>query len=374
MKNKVFVLVFVLLAVSLSVLTLALPKKEFSDNENRMLAVSPRLSWESVRDGSFMEDVGDWLSDHFVGRDLWVSVKTAASVLTLQNEQNGVYRAKGGGYIDGFAEEDTENFEKNLAAVAEFTGIVQNTYAVPVYTLIAPTATVICENRLPLFAAPLDAGPYFSALAALPGFVDTRAVLSSHRDEAIYYQTDHHWTAKGAYLAYTALKAAQGEPARAQADYGVELVTDRFFGTLYSRFGLFDGKNPDAVYAPAAETLGPLTLTDSKGEQSASVYFPDRLSGKDKYQYFLGGNDSRLEIETQNGSGKRLLLIKDSYANAFLPYLIPDYAAVTVIDLRYFKDTVLSLFEDGAYTDVLILYNLKSFASDDYVQFLPLAD
>ena len=86
MKNRLFVLLFALFLVVPAVLTLALPKKDFSENENRMLAQAPTLSFASLKDGSFMSAASDYLSDHFVGRDFWVSLKTAVSLLALRTD------------------------------------------------------------------------------------------------------------------------------------------------------------------------------------------------------------------------------------------------------------------------------------------------
>ena len=372
MKNRLFVILFALFLAVPAVLTLALPKKEFSENENRMLAEAPKLSLSSLRDGAFMSGTADYITDHFVGRDLWVSVRSAISLLALRSEQNGVYRVRDG-YIDGFSQKDTDFFEDNVSAVSAFGETVRDTFGIPVYTLVAPTATQIEKDRLPAFAAPLDAAPLFERLAALPGFIDVRDVFAENEGGPLYYRTDHHWTARGAYLAYAAFQSARGKAAESEASYGIEQVTDRFFGTLYSRFGLFDGRFPDAIFAPSAEALGRVTVTDGKGESRASVYDPSALAGKDRYRYFLGGNDPILQIDTEQSDG-RLLLIKDSYANALLPYLLREYAHITAVDLRYYPGTVLSLLAEGAYDEVLILYNLKSFASDSYLRFLTLTD
>ena len=73
-------------------------------------------------------------------------------------------------------------------------------------------------------------------------------------------------------------------------------------------------------------------------------------------------------------TGRSLLLVKDSYANSFLPYLIGEYDRITVVDRRFYAEPVLWLLRDGGYTDALVLYNLKSFASDQYVRFIDLSD
>ena len=370
MKDKIFTGLFALLLAALSVLTLALPKKDFSPNENRMLETAPALSAESVKSGEFTKGVSAYLTDHFAGRDAWVSVKALAELATGKRENGGVYLSKKGGLIDGFTEDDLEYFEKNLQALQEFTEFAQSDYGVRVQSIVAPTATQICAEDLPAFSAVADADALYARLAEVPGFIDLRQTLYAHKDEYVYYRTDHHWTGHGAYLAYAAYAGARGETPRTEESFSPETVTEDFHGSLYSRFGLFMGIKADTITAPAAAALGTVTMTDSHNTAYGSVYFPEKLEGKDKYLYFTGPNDSILRIETNAGTGKKLLLIKDSYANAFLPYLLPEFDAITVIDLRYYKDDVSALLESENYTDALVLYNLKSFASDSHFRFV----
>ncbi len=370
MKDKIFTGLFALLLAALSVLTLALPKKDFSPNENRPLETAPALSVEAVKSGEFTKGVSAYLTDHFAGRDAWVSVKALAELATGKRENGGVYLSKNGGLIDGFTEDDLEYFEKNLQALREFTEFAQSDYGVRVQSIIAPTATQICAEDLPAFSAVADADALYARLTEVPGFIDLRDTLTAHKDEYVYYRTDHHWTGRGAYLAYAAYDGARGETPLPEESFLPETVTTDFHGSLYSRFGLFMGIKADTITAPAASALGNVSMTDSHGDTHASVYFPEKLESKDKYLYFTGPNDSILRVKTEADTGKRLLLIKDSYANAFLPYLLKEFDEITVIDLRYYKDDVSALLENENYTDALVLYNLKSFASDSHFRFV----
>lgn len=370
MKNRLFICVFALLFCALSVLNLALPKKTFSENENRTLSSFPEFSLEALRDGSYTNNISSWLSDHYPCRDFWVSVKTAVSVITGHVENGGVYLTRDGSYIDGFSDEDTEFFAANVNALKSFTETMKNGYNIDVKSIIAPTATQIQSFKLPEFAVTADSDALYEKLKSVEGFIDTRDILNENREEYIYYRTDHHWTNKGAYLTYTQYKKALGETAADESAFDCEIVSDEFYGTLFSRFGLFIKNNADSVLAPSEDALGELTVINSKGESSNSIYTPEALGEKDKYLYFLGGNDSLIKIETSAGTGRRLLLIKDSYANSLLPYLTGDFDHISAVDLRYYTQSVFSLIEEEGITDALVLYNLKSFSSDRYFRFI----
>ncbi len=370
MKNKIFVAAFALLLAVICILNIALPKKEFSDNENRYLAVFPEASFDSVKSGEFMSKLSEYLADHFVLRDGWVTLKSLAESALLKTENNGVFRGKDGYLIDSFDEKSAAGFDDNLASVAEFTQTAAQNYGIDVKTVIAPTATQILSDKLPAFAVTADGNALLDKAAAVPGVVDVRAALAEHRDEYIYYRTDHHWTALGAYYAYAAYRAAFGASAAPYEAFQVEIAAEPFFGTTYSRFGRFFGVRGDVVSAPAYDAAKHAALTNSKGETHDSIYFPESVSGKDKYLYFLGGNDSRMTVKTPTKNGKTLLLIKDSYANSFLPYLCGDYETIILLDLRYYLSTVSSLIESENVTDILILYNLKSFSEDKNIRFI----
>lgn len=371
MKNKIFVSVFVLLIAVMTLGNIFGEKKEFSDNENRTLASFPEFSWESLKDGTFTPAFTNYIADHFLFRDVWVSIKSFAESASLKTENNGVFNGKDGYLIDSFDSNSAAGFDKNLTAVKEFEAFVKENHNIDVKTIIAPTATQILSDKLPAFAVTADGKELLTkAENELNGYIDTYTILDEHKDEYIYYRTDHHWTSYGAYYAYSAYKTAVGEAAVSIEEMDIQEVTSEFYGTTYSRFGMFIGQTADSIYAPSQDYIGNMTVTDSKGITTDSIYHPEILSEKDKYLYFLGGNDSLVTIENQNKNGRTLLLIKDSYANAFLPYITKDFEKILVVDMRYYAGIIPDLINENAVTDILVLYNIKSFAEDQYIQFI----
>lgn len=375
MKNKLFVSIFAIILASLTLLTIFIPKKDFSDNENRVLASFPEFTFESLKDGSFNSDFATYIADHFALRDIWVSIKSLTETALLKTSNNDVFNGKDGYLIDSFKIENSEQIETNINAVKEFEDFVKYNYNIDVKTMVVPTATQILSDKLPPFAVTSDGEAIINhADEVIDGFINVYSALYEHKDEYIYYKTDHHWTDTGAYYAYAQYKTAIGETAPDKADISTDCVTSEFYGTTYSRFGRFIGVKADTLYAPSAEYIGKMTVTDSKGNTTDSIYHPEKLTEKDKYLYFLGGNDSMVTIETENKNGKTLLLLKDSYANSFLPYLTGDFEKIIVIDMRYYPGLINYLIEDNNITDVLILYNIKSFAEDQYIQFITLTE
>ena len=103
---------------------------------------------------------------------------------------------------------------------------------------------------------------------------------------------------------------------------------------------------------------------ESKRTAENSLYDYTALDTKDKYAVYLGGNEPFLQIRTDRDNGRRILVIKDSYANCFIPFMLGEFQEIDVLDLRYTNRKVSELIEAGGYTDLLVLYNVSGFAED----------
>jgi hypothetical protein len=106
-----------------------------------------------------------------------------------------------------------------------------------------------------------------------------------------------------------------------------------------------------------------VTVT-ADGERLDGFYDADKLLEKDKYAYFFGGNYGEVVIESENNTSRKLLVIKDSFANCFVPFLAEDYDAVYMVDLRYYNQNMQEYISNNGITDVLVLYNVSNFITD----------
>ena len=101
------------------------------------------------------------------------------------------------------------------------------------------------------------------------------------------------------------------------------------------------------------------------GTKHDSVYDESKLQTKDKYTVFFGGNYGEVVINTDSDSKKTLLVIKDSFANSMVPYLLDDYSRIIMVDLRYYRGNLQQEVEDNSVTDLLFLYEMSNFAQDN---------
>ena len=206
-----------------------------------------------------------------------------------------------------------------------------------------------------IFAAVQEAG------AAV---LDLRGTFAAHKDEYLYYKTDHHWTTDGAYLAYREFCALHGlAPFDAGAAERRE-VKD-FYGTHYSSTRRWNVQTDTIAWYPLPNEM---TVYKVNGEAdfAPAVTGPmvdeSKFETRDKYAAFLSGNNGYTEIE--GGGEGSILVVKDSYANCFVPFLTANYQKIGVVDFRGYAYGLDSLIEQQGYDEVLILYNYQTFIAD----------
>ena len=357
--------IFLLFMVLAIVLNIFMPDKEYSESENRMLAQAPEFSLTNLASGKFMTDMEDYVTDQFVFRDQWINLKVLEDMALGKRESNGVYIGKQG-YLMQVPENniDDDSVNDNLNAIREF---AQRHEDVNTVMSLVPNAAYILEQLTPANAPVRDQSQDIALAEETVGdvltFVDLTETMSSHRDGAIYYKTDHHWTSLGARYAFDTIYSALGisEPAQ---DYTVYPVSHTFSGTLASKSGYDRSRDTIDIYVPQDVSTEYVVNYVEEGEKTASMYESRALEQKDQYEVFFGGNHSRIDITTPVEENKNLLIFKDSYANCFIPFFQPYFRSIIVIDPRYYYDDVDRLVTDNSITDILFLYNVDTFMTD----------
>lgn len=365
-RDRLPVLTFCLMIFGFALASLLHTSAEFSETENRVLAQRPQAGLTGVLNGAFESGYEDYLTDQFVLRDRWIALKTCAERLALKRESKDVYFASDGYLIEKHTGVfGTELARQNAETLARFAEKYRERFAPGrLSVMIVPNAVEILREKLPPFAPPSDEDAYLKRLAgALPERVwfDAGGVLRGHAGEALYYRTDHHWKTLAAFYAAQGWMEARGETASALCDYEVLTVSDTFQGTVQSRLGIHTAGDTIELFRPR-EAVPYAVQCD--GVPAESLYDPAALGTKDQYAFYLGGNHGIVRIQTEADSDRRLLVIKDSYANCLIPFLIGGYREIDVLDLRYSRQRVSGLIDAGGYTDLLILYNAAGFAAD----------
>ncbi len=341
--------------VALALASLLTPEREFSPNENRYLQLTPELSWATLMDGTFTKKAEDYVSDQIALRDTWMETASLVQRAALRQEINDTWLGRSGRYFAKVTPDtfDTAQYEKNLEQVRTF---FDNNSGKDCRIMMVPTPAYMLRDDLPANAPLFDAASCFDTLLGEfgPEAIDLRPALTPNAED-MYYRTDHHWTSEGALTAYGAWCAATGHE---RQDWQLETASTCFRGTLYSKVLLPDSPYDRVTIASDAA----IRSMDCDGEVSDSLYSMAALEEKDHYKIFMGGNYAKVVIDTGANTGKSLLVVKDSFANSFLPFLVRDYDTITVLDLRFYREGVQPLADQA--DDVLVLYELTNFAAD----------
>lgn len=335
------------------------PDKEKSEWENRYLATMPELTVSNILDSSFMTGYEDYINDQLPIRDALIKVKAVSEAVLFKIENNGIVRGKNSQLF-------TKNignssvFDKNIKIIDQFISTIPNNVTVA----IAPNANGVLEGLVPKGMPEVNQGEKLEALMADNSLLKTakvvnlKGVLDTHGDEYIYYRTDHHWTSLGAYYAY---REILDNPAFSADSVNTHTVED-FYGTLYAKYKGVGVVGDTITYYDIK--VDSYNTVDGDFD---SLYDMDKTEVFDKYAMFMRGNPAKAQIhssECQNG--KSLVVFKDSYANCLIPYLTYDYENITLIDLRYFGESVKSFMEENKDADVLFLNNFDFLNEDNH--------
>ena len=341
-------------------------QRTYSPVEKRELQTRPEISITKVLDGRFQKKYESYLRDQFPGRDHWVSFQTDMELFMGKNEIHNVYIGKNHYLLEHYTEKefDPQQISKNLQALEKFVGKTKQN--ADVHVMMVPTKSWVLREKLPAFAPHYKEQRFYDALQQKlekeDVLISVEPVLDAHKEEEIYYRTDHHWTTLGAWYAYEQYtKAVGGDLQRAQGKKKFRCISKDFYGTTYAKINYARQADKIEIYEPADK----LRVVYNMGEKKTkTLYDVSFLKTADQYSVFTGGNQAVLEITGGIKNGKTLLLIKDSFANSILPFLAEDYEKLVVVDLRQLNVSGDRLLEMFSPTDILILYNSAQFAQD----------
>ncbi len=375
--------------------------RAFSEFENTSLAQKPAFSWSSFVDGSFGSKYVKYINEQFLGRDNWISMKAVADMGLGRIESHGVTYGDDHYLMEKLEIVEDQNYPANAG-----TNIVKQTsldrsngmvssflqmYDQPITFSLVPNSYAILEDEVPTGFPGANQQVYtqqiYQTLREADDqleIVDFSDALSQHKDEYIYYRTDHHWTTLGAYYAYVAYCEQKGLTPVSLEELKENKVED-FYGTFYSKakrpsqpadtitwydvdvdeFAFVANLQQDKQLAQLGEVVQEdgleLLRVDGMMDQR-------KFEVRDKYAAFMWGNSGYVKIKSshnlnhQEGKTSRLLLFKDSYANSMIPYLTYNYDEIIVVDLRYMAKSTKELMQEE-FDDIFVMYNFSTYVS-----------
>ena len=368
-QEKLVGIIFILTLFLFLIINVIVPDREKSVQENRMLATKPKFRLSSLISGDYDEKFEAYMDDQFVGRDMWRKLKVMVDRIGGSRLENGVYIGTNGQLLEQIEVADENHLAANIKAIKSFS---ESQSKIPVRMMLVPDAANVLNHSLPALAKPEDQTQMFSMVRKDLGdsveWIDVSTELNKHKTEKIYYKTDHHWTTLGAFYAFQAAASSLGIEGDLSGKYVSYAVSDSFNGMLASKSGVNLGEKEQIdIYVPTEEDTDLIVDYVDEGKRSTSLYDSSKLKEKDQYTVFLGGNSSLLDIRTVSTSTKRLLLVKDSFANSFIPFLTPYYREIVVVDPRYYSGTINDLMDSYRISEVLFLYSGNTFFKDNNI-------
>ena len=316
-----------------------LPQKSFSENENRLLSELPSPSLQSLASGKYTGRLADFYSDQFPFRDAFISAASYCELLLGRHETNDVVLLKSGALAE--RKPLTVSGQENLKSALDAIEKLRDGFTVDSVVAIVPDSLSANSNAVATYSISEN---------------DSWFYLSTGFDGA-YFRGDHHLTTYGAYKVYCYLSAILGYDPYPEEAFTRETVSTEFFGTAWSRSGLY------LLPGEALELWrydGDELFSVSGDLEQTGFYDFSKLAQKDKYSVFLSGNHGHIEIS--DGDEKpRLLVIKDSFANALIPFLARHFE-LCVVDPRYFSGDLTALA--GSCDRALFFYGINSLVSD----------
>lgn len=375
----IFLILFLCMIGGAAVWSFLSPAREFSDMENRTLSQRPKLTGKAVLSGKFQKKYEKYLSDQIFFRDTWVSIFADMQRALGKKEVNGVYLGKNGYLIEKYSEEDFEQEQEkaNEEILADFLNTCMDVYGDShVSCLFVPSKIEVLKKKMPDFTDEYSGEGVVEGvkerLNSDVGVISLLDALKAHEDEYIFYRTDHHWTTLGAYYAFEAYKKMYGETVPELSEYDQEKAYDDFLGTTYNKAHVHTKPDEVTIFHRDEED-SKIQIDENDGELlSDSFYFRDAAEkGFDRYQLFFSKNTGKIEVDTGQKNEKTLLVIKDSFANCFVPFLADDYDKIIMIDCRYRKIGIETVFRKyPEITDVLVIFNTEKFRKDTHLSSL----
>ncbi len=352
--------------------------QHFSEDENRELATAPSITVAGYADASFMQKFETYFNDQFPFRKMFLALSkkynsilypnlliSEEDVITLPSAppvQNGVSDVEitSGSMI--YKNRIMETFRVSDINTVRFANVVNRLYQEcgapetyvllpkPAYNLYAPheytTDEFSFDHAWELTASTLNG----------PKLLDLRPLYDDLKNEYIYFRSDHHWTATGAYYACNAFLETVENVSLPPLETYKSGVREGFLGSLYKSaknnqvISLIE-KTPDRVeyFYPFAEakvtSYKTAAMTDP---EERDVIYADYEKNDNLYAIFMGGDIPLARIDTGTKNGKSIMVVRDSYGHAFAPFLIDAYETIWLLEPRYFNESA-NKFELGTF-------------------------
>ena len=366
--GKVFIIVM-LLFLALNFLS---PTRSFSEQEYRALAQRPVFSLANIQSGEYARQLELFLRDQFFARNIWRGIRVNSRMFAGSRMENGVFIGSGGQLLEDIVVPDLPLLEETITAIR---GYSQRYPEISMYMMLVPDGAAVLTERLPALASVADQGRLIQSVRAeLESdiiWLDAMRVLRIYQDQEVYYRTDHHWTSLGAFRVFEEVAPQLGIEEDVAARFASFPISISFNGELALRTGRRTGITEEiSIFVPQGMDNEVIVNFIDEQRRTTSLYDIGMLETRNQHRVFLGGSASIVTINTLAPSQRRLLIIRDSFANNFVPFLTPYFREIILVDPQYYAGTIDEIMATYRITDVLFLYRGNQFFQDTHLRSL----
>ena len=380
-----------------------------SANEKRTLTTFPSFSLSSFLDGSYFSQISTWYADTYPGRDTWISLNTKVKdhygiqsetmivggqaksdeiptesktttkkkkkaevpeqSLMQEEMQNKIMQ---GMYVDNGAAYGAYYFNQE-AADTYIQGINDSakklSKTTTVYSVLVPNNILVLDKDVQEKIGGSNQEKaidyYMNSYSDSVKGVDVYSRLEKHKDEYLYFRTDHHWTALGAYYAYLEFCDVKGIKAHSLSYFEKQKSTP-FLGSYYAELQLEEmADNPDTVIAYIPKGTNDMKFWRDGQEYDGKVVTPqDYWDENSQYMQFIQGDQPLVKITNKKiKDGSSCVVLKESYGNCFVPFLVDHYETVYVMDFRYTEEVPKDFCKKNKIDDLIVINNIQIIAS-----------
>lgn len=324
----------------------------------------PKPTLQSLSNGVWGTQIEEYLENEIGFHDSLFRLKSQIDLIFGEKSIRDVYITDEM-LLEKLDSQDAASIPHSAAMLNQF----YEKYHIPTYFILVPSASEIYENLLPLNAVKENQQQLiretYSAVSTGIRYVDAYNILSSLKEEYIYYRTDTHWTSYGAYAVYQSTIHKMGFTAIPYNRYVVSHVRTDFRGDLYENT-LYSETKPDVLdrytYENGAKVVSVMAhyadgTTENRG---TDLYDESCLNSASMYRFYLGKPSVMLEIKTDLENDKRLLIYKDDFADCMIPFLLQHYSEICVVDLEESLNVSERLADPAEFTQILFLSSMES--------------
>lgn len=338
-----------------------LSNKNISYEGKENLDTFPEFSFASMADGSFFKDLGDYFTDRFAGRSGWLSSKAKIDYEIGESNVNGVY-------ITYNRMLDTEKVSYPDADEADCINRFTQNYEGTVCFAAIPSSYGVYSDLLPDY---MDKTTEKNAIDSLYESLDSGIkkidafnILKMLNDNYIYYRSDSKWTGYGAYCVYRTVIQKLGFQPTVFDRFTIEHISGDFRGNFFAKTR-YDDVKADMLdvytYPDGAEITGCISVSENGTENEATLYDKSYIESSDMYSFYMGESQPLIRITTSLNNDRKLLVIKNDYADCFIPFLLQHYSEIAVVYPECFEKGISSIIDVNDYPQTLFLFGIDEF-------------